>query len=56
VVVADNDDHGTSAADVGFLDSRIHNFIVPETGTYTIEVQGFQGSAGSFALTITTLQ
>lgn len=56
VIVADNDDHGTSAANIGFLDSRIHNYFITESGTYTIEVQGYRGSAGSFAVTVTTLR
>jgi hypothetical protein len=56
VIVADNDDHGTAATDLSFLDSRISNFVITESGTYTIEVQGFQSSAGSFALTITTVR
>lgn len=56
VIVADNDDVGTSATDIGVFDSRIQNFIIPESGTYTVEVQGFQASAGSFALTITTVR
>ena len=56
VIVADNDDHGTGVGDLGFLDSRVQNYIVPESGTYTVEVQGYRDSAGSFAVTVTTLR
>jgi len=54
VIAADNDDHGTSAADLGFLDSRIMNFYVPESGTYTIQVTGYQGRGGEFEVTVET--
>ena len=56
VIVADNDDVGTSDPNLGVFDSRIHNYRVTESGTYTVEVQGYQTSAGSFALTITTIR
>lgn len=54
VVVAANDDHGSNTPDLSFLDSRITNFYVEQSGTYSIEVSGYQDSAGSFALTVTT--
>lgn len=56
VVVADNDDHGTAAQDLSFLDSRIHNFHVTESGTYTVQVQGYRDSAGAFTVIVSTLR
>lgn len=56
VLVADNDDHGSAASDLSFLDSRIFNYPVTQAGTYTIEVRGYRGGAGSFAVTVTTLR
>ncbi|MFQ3566368.1 MAG: hypothetical protein SNJ59_05155 [Aggregatilineales bacterium] len=55
-ILADNDDHGTSASDLGFLDSRIHNYPIVESGTYQIEVTGYRASAGTFAITISTIR
>jgi hypothetical protein len=54
VIVADNDDHGGREVDVAFYDSRIYNYPVPEDGTYTIEVVGYGGSFGQFAVTVET--
>ena len=56
LIVADNDDHGTGASDLGFLDSRIHNYPIVESGTYQIEVTGYRASAGTFAITISTIR
>lgn len=56
LIVADNDDHGTNASDIGFLDSRIHNYPIVESGTYQIEVTGYRASAGTFAVIISTIR
>lgn len=53
-LIADNDDHGTADANLSLRDAHINNFIITESGTYTVEVSGWRDSAGSFALTITT--
>ncbi len=55
IVVASNDDHGGGISELGFYDSRIMNFWVPSDGEYSIEIAGYQNSAGSFALTLETL-
>jgi hypothetical protein len=50
--VATNDDHGTQEAGLSRYDSRIGNFVVTETGFYTIEITGFGGIGGEFELII----
>jgi hypothetical protein len=52
VLLAENDDHSSELNELGFRDSLIRNYPIPETGTYTIEVRGFQDSAGEFNLLI----
>lgn len=52
VMLAENDDHSSELNELAFRDSLIRNFPIPETGTYTIEVRGFQDSAGEFNLLI----
>ncbi|MCX7635627.1 MAG: flavodoxin-dependent (E)-4-hydroxy-3-methylbut-2-enyl-diphosphate synthase, partial [Syntrophales bacterium] len=42
VMLAENDDHSSELNELAFRDSLIRNFPIPETGTYTIEVRGFQ--------------
>lgn len=56
VLVADNDDHGTNASNLGFLDSRVTNYRVLEDGTYTLEITGYRSSAGTYAVTMNILQ
>ncbi len=53
-VLLDNDDNG-SGGDLGFYDSRIPNYHITVSGTYTIEVTGVNGGDGSFGVTIGTL-
>jgi len=56
VILADNDDHSSLDNSLSRYDSRITNFIIPATGEYTIEVNGYRDSAGNFAVTVTTLR
>ncbi|MEP7293669.1 MAG: hypothetical protein ABI835_17915 [Chloroflexota bacterium] len=51
-VLIDNDDHGMGY--LAFRDSQIPNYIIDETGTYTVEVTNVTGDAGTFALTLST--
>ena len=51
-VLAENDDHGTQTGRIGFLDSQIPNFPIDESGTYSVEVAGWDVSAGTFGVTI----
>ncbi|HYO89334.1 MAG TPA: hypothetical protein VER79_11835 [Candidatus Limnocylindrales bacterium] len=51
-LLAGNDDHSTSSTDLAFFDSRITNFIVPETGAYDVVIGGYESSGGPFELTI----
>jgi pre-peptidase len=37
---------------MGSTDSRIRNFQVTQTGTYTIQVTGYQGSGGNYAMVV----
>lgn len=56
-ILADNDDSGFFAdSTLANYDARIAHFLIPAAGEYTVEVTGFRDSAGSFALTITTLR
>lgn len=52
VLLAENDDHSSELEELDFSDSLIRNFIIPADGTYTIEVAGYQDSAGDFNLLI----
>ncbi|MDX2159937.1 MAG: hypothetical protein SF162_01305 [bacterium] len=52
VLLASNDDHGSSDANLSFLDSRISNYLITQSGTYTVEVVGYGDSAGTFALIV----
>ena len=51
-VLIDNDDHTSVNAELSPYDSEITDFVIPETGTYTIEITGFAGIGGAFELTI----
>ncbi len=51
-VLASNDDHGSGDTSLGRFDSRISAFVIPESGTYTVEISGFGGIGGRFELTI----
>ena len=51
-VLAENDDHGMSGGRIAFLDSHIPNLFVDESGTYSVEVAGWDVSAGSFGVTV----
>ncbi len=52
IVLTDNDDHNSVNSALGPYDSEIPGFVIPETGTYTIEITGFAGIGGTFELTI----
>jgi hypothetical protein len=47
-----NDDHGTSDPTLAFRDGRIFNLIVQAADTYTLAVDGYEGSAGDFVVTL----
>ena len=51
-VLFDNDDNGSSDASLGYYNSRIPNYHITTSGTYTVEVSGVGGVGGSFGLTI----
>jgi hypothetical protein len=53
LVVAENDDHNSDDRTLDTFDSKIENLILQESGTYTVEVTDYSGSAGSFDLVIT---
>jgi hypothetical protein len=55
-VLMDNDNEGSVYGDYAYYDAKIPNFHITETGTYTVEVSGVDGSGGSFGLTIGTLR
>ncbi len=52
-LLAINDDHGSGDRELNFFDSRITDFVITESGTYMIEVVGYNDSAGDFTLIIT---
>ncbi|MFN8373472.1 MAG: pre-peptidase C-terminal domain-containing protein [Anaerolineae bacterium] len=51
-VLAENDDHENRDTALDLFDARIENFVLPEDGTYTIEVDEYFGDPGDFELTI----
>lgn len=51
-IVATNDDHGASDRTLGRYDSRISDFVIEDSGTYSIEISGFGDSAGDYVLSI----
>ncbi len=55
-VLIDNDDNGSDSGDLAYFDARIPNYHISESGTYTVEVSGYNGSSGQFGLTIGTLR
>ncbi len=55
-VLFDNDNEGSTYGDYAYFDAKIPNFRITESGTYTVEVSGVQGSSGTFGLTIGTLR
>ena len=48
----DNDDYGSNDSDMQTTDARIYHYIMPETGEYELDVEGYQDSEGDFRLTI----
>ncbi len=54
-VLIDNDDNGSGYGALAFLDAQIPNYHITESGTYTVEVSGYD-AGGSFGLTIGTLR
>lgn len=50
--VTDNDDYGTTDSSLEPTDSRIYNLIIAESGTYEIDVRGYQDSSGDFRMTL----
>ncbi|HVU14551.1 MAG TPA: PPC domain-containing protein [Phototrophicaceae bacterium] len=55
-VLIDNDDNGSDSGDLAYFDAKIPNYHITESGTYTVEVSGYNGSSGQFGLTIGTLR
>ena len=56
-LIAANDDNSEfHIRRLGFLDSKISNYMITETGEYEIEVISYGDEAGSFAVTITTVR
>lgn len=53
-VLLDNDNEGSIWGDYAYYDAKIPNYHITETGTYTVEVSGGDGSGGTFGLTIGT--
>lgn len=51
-ILVSNDDHNTENLSLNLFDSRIAEWIVPNTGIYSIEVRDFLGTAGQFQLMI----
>jgi hypothetical protein len=51
-VLAQNNDHGTGDPSLGPLDAKIENFPLPGAGVYSIEVTGFNATAGTFEMTL----
>lgn len=51
-LAAYNDDHGDPTSDLARFDSRITRWIILLGGRYTLEISGYQGSGGSFELTL----
>lgn len=52
VMLLENDDVGAQGGTLGYRDSRINNYLIEQTGTYTIEVSGYSTTDGMFGLTI----
>ncbi len=52
-LLAINDDHGSGDRALNFFDSRITDFYIEDTGTYTIEIVGYNDTAGDFTLIVT---
>ncbi|MBE0690444.1 MAG: hypothetical protein IH587_10030, partial [Anaerolineae bacterium] len=55
-ILAENDDHGSSDASLGMLDSRIHLYPITLDGTYTLDVEGFDANPGLFDVTLRILR
>jgi hypothetical protein len=56
-LLAANDDNSEfHVRRLGFLDSKISNYAITESGEYEIEVISYGDGAGSFAVTITTVR
>jgi hypothetical protein len=53
ILVAANDDSGSSDPSMGTSDALINNVILPERGRYYVEVRGYEGTSGNVAFTIT---
>ncbi|MCC6804304.1 MAG: PPC domain-containing protein [Anaerolineae bacterium] len=51
-ILLENDDYEGSPFGMGYYDSQIRHFALPETGEYTIHVEELDGGAGSFVLTM----
>ncbi len=56
VLLATNDDHGSSDGTLARFDAQIVRYRMPTDGEYTIEVSGYRDAAGSFGITITTIR
>ncbi len=50
--IMDNDDYGSTDPSMQSTDARIYDLILTESGTYEIDVRGYQDSSGDFKMTI----
>ncbi len=55
-VLINNDDHGGGAAQLALYDAQLPNYIIEESGTYTVEVSGLTDVDGTFGLTVGILR
>lgn len=53
ILVAANDDNGSSDPSFSPADAIINNVILPERGRYYVEVRGYEGTSGNVSFTIT---
>ncbi|MBI5668831.1 MAG: hypothetical protein HZC41_12565 [Chloroflexi bacterium] len=44
VIMAENDDHGTTNPDLNYGDAQLRNLIIAEAGKYTLEITSYSGS------------
>ncbi len=52
-LLAINDDHGSGDRSLNFFDSRITDFYIEDSDTYTVEVIGYNDTAGDFTVIVT---
>lgn len=55
LLIAANDDNGSSDPSMATGDAIINNVILPERGRYYVEVRGYEGTSGTVSFTITKM-